>query len=229
MWIDDLVFRQSHLPFSFTFWIPEKPVVVLGSSNLASSEVHEDHCRSDAVEVLKRAGGGGTVVLYPGSLILSLGAWVKRPFHNKFYFELLNQAVIETLTLLDPLFAKTEQSGISDLSLDGQKFCGTSLFRSREFLMYQASILVELDWQLIDRYLKHPTKEPDYRAGRTHRDFLTSVQALHPKTSCADLCAFFSKHFEKSFQKNMGEELVPVNLEHLDYIKRRASHRAPVE
>jgi lipoate-protein ligase A len=38
--------------------------------------------------------------------------------------------------------------------------------------------LINADLSLIDRYLKHPPREPDYRRGRSHLDFVMSVGTM---------------------------------------------------
>jgi lipoate-protein ligase A len=65
--------------------------------------------------------------------------------------------------------------GISDIVLGDKKICGSSLHRKKDTLLYQGSLLLGPDIQIFDRYLKHPMKEPDYRKGRKHQDFITSL------------------------------------------------------
>jgi lipoate-protein ligase A len=45
-------------------------------------------------------------------------------------------------------------------------------------VLAHASILAGPDVGLIERVLKHPRREPDYRRKRSHREFLGSVPAL---------------------------------------------------
>ena len=35
--------------------------------------------------------------------------------------------------------------------------------------------MLQFDLALIDRFLRMPSKEPDYRQGRSHKDFLTNL------------------------------------------------------
>lgn len=187
MWIDDQVLARYREPVALEFFVPDKTTVVLGSGNDVSTEVNETYCLEAGIPVLKRYGGGGTVVLYPGCVVVSIGAWVRDAFNNSRYFRGLNHAVIQSLAATWPALSHLDQSGISDIVSRDQKVGGTSLFRSRQYLLYQASILVELDRPLIAKCLKHPTKEPDYRRGRKHESFLTSLCELEPAITSAEM------------------------------------------
>jgi len=69
-----------------------------------------------------------------------------------------------------------EDRGISDLAIGGRKILGTSLYRRRKVLFYQASLLVDNDLSLFDRYLRFPSRVPDYREGRGHLEFCTNLR-----------------------------------------------------
>jgi lipoate-protein ligase A len=55
--------------------------------------------------------------------------------------------------------------------------------------------LVCPDLSLIERYLKHPKKEPDYRRGRSHKDFLSSIHKKGYEVSIMDLIDLLQKEF----------------------------------
>ncbi|HET9237604.1 MAG TPA: hypothetical protein VFO10_10155 [Oligoflexus sp.] len=180
MWIDDQVLKACARPLATEVWIPEAPMVVLGRGNKVEKEVNVRACVEDGIPILKRLGGGGTVLLHSGCLIVSLGLWVKEFYANDRYFRLLNQSVIDCLNRELPQLA-FDQRGHSDIVHGQLKIAGTSLFRSRNYLMYQASILIDMQIEWIEKYLAHPSLEPDYRKGRSHRDFLTDLGALGQK------------------------------------------------
>lgn len=189
-------------------WVPQQPVVVLGSSNLPDAEVEEERCLADGIPILKRYGGGGTVLLYDGCVIVSVGLWVKQLYQNKLYFERLNQSVINSLSQQWSVFRNLGQRGLSDITFGDLKVAGTSLFRSRNYLLYQASILVDLNPDLINRYLKHPSKEPDYRLGRTHKDFLKGLSDVHQEVTpslCADV---LERCLPNQIKETFGSELM---------------------
>ena len=220
MFIDHKILQHYQRQLSTEVYYPKKMVVVLGRSNKAEEEANLAACQKDDIDILKRMGGGGTVLLSKDSLVLSVGAWVQERYENKKYFQLLNQSIIDTLHGFPPGFTGDfYQDGISDICHNQKKIAGTSLFRSRNYLLYQASLLVNLDIVSIDRYLKHPTKEPNYRQGRTHQDFLSSLQVIQPQLNSNDLLTHFQKHFERYLLSSLEGELIePVvgQYEHLE-------------
>ena len=68
------------------------------------------------------------------------------------------------------------RQGTSDLTLGDRKIAGTSLRLWRGRVLFQVSVLVDPDLSLLDRYLPEPSRAPAYRAGRRHREFVTSLR-----------------------------------------------------
>ena len=64
---------------------------------------------------------------------------------------------------------------MSDIVINNRKVAGACVWCSKDFLYYSATLLVEPRVDLIERYLKHPPKEPPYRRDRVHRDFVGSL------------------------------------------------------
>jgi lipoate-protein ligase A len=202
MWIDDQIIQRCHERLAVDAWVPEQTVVVMGNSNKAESECYIEHCLADQVAILQRYGGGGTVVLYPGCVVVSIGAWVEDYFENKKYFSIFNQSIIQTLATLNTKMSALIERGISDIAFGEQKIAGTSLFRSRNYCLYQASILVELNFDAIDRYLKFPSKVPDYRRGRSHREFLTDLRSLGLSQGTGEIATLFKTTLPRTLLQN---------------------------
>lgn len=133
-----------------------------------------DALAADGVPWKRRRGGGGTVVLGPGQVVLALVTEVESPFRNREYAAAINEWIIASLALLG--VQGVTQEGISDLAIRDRKIVGTSIYRTRLVLFYQASLLVDTDLALFTRYLAMPTKVPDYRRSRTHEDFCTTLR-----------------------------------------------------
>ncbi len=173
--------RQRHT----LVYVPQEVQVVLGRGSKPEAELHLTACREDGVPVLRRRGGGCAVVLDPGNIVVSVVEHVPGFGQNKAHFRRLSAWLIQGLERLG--VTGLEQRGISDLVLGERKIGGASLHRSRERLLYSVSLLVDPDISLIERYLKHPPREPDYRAGRPHRHFLGTLREALDHSSTKDL------------------------------------------
>ena len=70
---------------------------------------------------------------------------------------------------------ESHMRGISDLAIGDKKILGCSLYLPKDFALFYASVLVGDESEAISKYLSHPTREPDYRQGRNHAEFISSI------------------------------------------------------
>ena len=223
MWIDDDILERARESIALGLWEPKSPMVVLGSSNDAEREADVARCKADGVPILKRYGGGGAVLLHSGCAVLSIGLWVRQAFQNKFYFERVNAAVIAALSGSWPALRSIGQRGLSDLTVGDLKVAGTSLFRSRNYLLYQGSLLVQPQIELIERYLCHPSREPDYRAGRSHRGFVAGLSDFVPGLETSTVLAALQRDLEPALVTCLQGELTDCDEAQLIGLSRRAA------
>ena len=197
---EDLLERvRAGVPWTYRSWEPEGVAVVLGRGNKAESEVYTNRCRNESIPVLRRRGGGGTVVLCPGIVVISLVKWVNHDYYFKEFFRQINGYVIETLHGLGMM--ELDQQGISDICIRDRKILGASMYRSKKLLFYTASLMVSNQLSLIEHYLRHPSKEPDYRKGRSHHEFLTTIAREYPEMSLE----IVKKALDTLFQRRISE------------------------
>ncbi len=159
------------------FWEPIRYFVVLGYANPAETEVDLPFCAQNTIPVLRRCTGGGTVLQGPGclnySLVLDAGAnqdLATITGANEFIMSRHQQAFT---TLLQ---ARVEKMGHTDLAIGGLKFSGNAQRRKRRFLLFHGSFLLHMDIELIEKALRMPSRQPDYRANRSHTDFLVNLR-----------------------------------------------------
>ncbi len=183
-------------PFLFEIWEPEGVAVVIGHGQNAAQEVDLAACRRDGVAVIRRRGGGGAVVLMPGVLCLSCAFLSGRSDSPYYFFQQINLFISGLLARRFSLQG-LEPAGISDIALGGRKILGCSMFKSRRLYFYQGSLLLNPDLARITAYLTHPSREPGYRRGRTHSDFLTSLWQSGYPLPMTDL--------KEAFTQNAGE------------------------
>ena len=160
-------------------WVPPAPAIVLGNSQTPEREINVSAVVRDGIPVHKRIGGGGSVLLSPGCVCLALRFRKRSDYSIRDYFALGSSVIIELARerLELDLFLR----GISDLACGtpegDKKIAGSSLYLPRDFALYLVSILVAPDLDMIAEYLIHPSQEPDYRARRSHGDFLIGLSA----------------------------------------------------
>lgn len=164
-------------------WQAKNHFVVLGHSNRMMSEVNLTACNADRIPILRRISGGGTVLQGPGclnySLILRTDGRRLKNIKDTFASVLdRHRALVEALC-----GAKTRVEGISDLTFDGRKFSGNAQYRKSHFVLVHGTFLLNFDLRLIERYLPVPDRQPAYRHGRPHLEFITNLHL-----SAASLC-----------------------------------------
>jgi lipoate-protein ligase A len=157
------------------FWEWPSPAVVLGAGGVIAEDVNEESCITDAVPILRRSSGGGTVLLASGcfcySLVLSMERTPALAAIRTSYSVILSR-MVEALAGLLPDIAI---AGISDLAAGERKFSGSAQQRKRIHLLHHGTILHAFDPALLSRYLRQPPRQPEYRAGRGHEEFVRNL------------------------------------------------------
>jgi lipoate---protein ligase len=155
------------------FWEWPHPAVVIGAGGQRHAEVDIARSRHDGVPIVRRASGGGTVLLGPGcllySLILGMADLPELADLRASYRAIgarMMAAFAEVGAIVD---------GQSDLVLAGRKFSGNAQQRKRSHLLHHGTILYAFDLSRIGDYVQHPPRMPDYRRDRPHADFVTNV------------------------------------------------------
>ncbi len=174
-------------PATLRFW--ESPVyfVALGYTNRADVEANLPACEAAGVPVLRRVSGGGTVLQGPGCLNYALihpiapGETLNVEATNKLVME-TQCAAFEKL-----LGVAVAVAGHTDLATGGLKFSGNAQRRKARHFLFHGTILLDFDLDLVQRLLRPPSKEPDYRARRSHRDFIRNLPVSRADVKAA-LC-----------------------------------------
>jgi lipoate-protein ligase A len=160
--------------------------VVLGRGSHPERELHEEVCAADRVPVTRRRGGGCAVVLDPGNAVVAVAAPMTGFGDLGRQWDRLTAWLIEALAAVG--CPGLTRQGVSDLCVGDRKVGGACLYRTADLLYYATTVLVAPDVALMTRYLAHPPREPAYRRGRAHADFVTTV-ARSPTDSAAALAA----------------------------------------
>lgn len=155
-------------------WEPEL-AVVLGASGRTSEDVEVGRCRADGVPIARRSSGGGTVLVGPGALNVT----VVLPADFAPGLDAVDASqryVLERFAgAIRRRGPRVEVLGHGDLTIDGRKFAGSAQRRLRRHFLVHVSLLWGMSPETVARYLRPPKRQPAYREGRPHESFLTTA------------------------------------------------------
>jgi lipoate-protein ligase A len=172
-------------------WEFPAPAIVVGRSSRVAEEIHQEAARAAGIPVLRRASGGAAIVAGPGCLMYSVVLKYEGREHLRLLDEVHRHVLSKVLSALAPLMPGAEHVGTSDLAVAGRKCSGNSVRCKRDHLLYHGTLLYNFDLTLIGRLLKMPPRQPDYRANRTHKSFVTNL-ALPSATLRQSLAVAFN-------------------------------------
>jgi lipoate-protein ligase A len=172
-------------------WESPQPIVVVGRASQLEQEVKVGECLRLGVPVLRRPSGGAAIVAGPGCLMYA----VVLSYEGRPHLRMIDQAhryVLDTLASgLRPLLADVARQGISDLTIaGGMKFSGNSLRCARSHLLYHGTLLYNFPLQLIEQCLVSPPRQPEYRRGRSHAQFVRNIPLTRTDLQSAAIAAF---------------------------------------
>jgi lipoate-protein ligase A len=164
-------------------WESPQPLVVLGRASRVADEVDRVNCRTRQIPILRRCSGGASVVVGPGCLMYAM------VLSSQLRPELQQISAAHCLALrklgdgLRRVVPQVQCQGTSDLTWNGKKFSGNSLRVRRTHLLYHGTVLYDFPLDLVSVCLQTPPRQPEYRRGRSHDEFLVNLPA-----SRAELC-----------------------------------------
>jgi lipoate-protein ligase A len=155
-------------------WEQPDYAAVVGSGGSVAIDVNVAACAADGVPILRRASGGGTVLLGTGCLCFTLVlSYEHAPGLND--IRASNRYVLARVAkALAPVVACSVE-GTSDLAAGGVKFSGNAQQRKRTHFLHHGTLLCGFDLALVSKYLNPPERQPDYRRDRPHAEFIANL------------------------------------------------------
>ncbi|MCI0637771.1 MAG: lipoate--protein ligase family protein [Gemmataceae bacterium] len=217
---EDAAGRGELVPL-LRFWEFPITALVLGAGCRLAEDVHEARCRSDSLPLARRASGGGTVLLGSGCLLYSL--ILPYSLHAalgdvRASYRLLLGKMAASLEVVLP---GVEPAGISDVAYRGRKLSGNAQQRKRHNLLHHGSLLYDFDFALVERYLKLPARQPEYRGGRAHRDFLMNVPARVHDLKCRLRECWNAREELTAWPRDLAARLVEEKYGQESWTRRR--------
>ncbi len=181
---------SSEMPDLLRIWEFKTPVVVAGRSTRIEEEIDTSLCRERRIPVLRRCSGGASIVAGPGCLMYSVVLSHRGREHLKKIDVAHEHVMSRVLQAAQRQIADLELQGVCDLTWRNRKCSGNSLRVTRSHVLYHGTLLYDFDLELLSGCLREAPRQPDYRQGRNHSDFVTNLP-IQPQSFSEDLAAIF--------------------------------------
>lgn len=166
----------------YLFFYENTEALVLGKSLELEDEIHT---HKKHPPVYRRISGGGSVLHTAGNLNYSL-FFSQQAFPELVNVSLSYQRILGGVIARFPRGASIQ--GYSDLNFtsrgEARKFSGNAQCRKRGWIMHHGTLLYDKEAiRRVPMYLRPPPKQPEYRRGRKHRDFMTNVLPFYSRAA----------------------------------------------
>ena len=210
---------QSHGEL-LRLWEPRETFVVIGRSSPLEKEVNVPWCASQKIKMFRRSSGGASIVTGPGCLMYAVLLDLKKRPHLRM-LDKAHRKVMETMSsALSSIGIETQIEGTCDLTIDGRKVSGNSLRVKRNFLIYHGTMICDFDTATISQCLGTPVRQPDYRANRSHDEFLASIPATTEQLRPAIAKAWQAEEAVTDWPEELTQKLAVEKYRSEEWLRR---------
>ncbi|MBI2825748.1 MAG: lipoate--protein ligase family protein [Planctomycetia bacterium] len=189
-------------------WEPAAAAVVVGRGTRAADEVRLHACDSRGIPVIRRTSGGAAIVTGPGCLMYALVLSHDRQAATRAIGAAHRYVLSRMVDALVPLVPGVAHRGTSDLAVGAWKFSGNSLRVKRRHVLYHGTLVYDFDVALIEQLLPNPPREPDYREGRPHADFVRNLPIEREQLRAAVVAAWQAEETLPTWPAERTKQLV---------------------
>jgi lipoate-protein ligase A len=170
------------------------PAIVMGISGKPELLIDQEKLKKEPLPLIKRFSGGGTVVVDQDTLFVTFIFQKER-----LPFPAYPEPILRwTETLYKEVFPSSEFALRENDYILGERKCGgNAQYIKKTRWLHHTSFLWNYEKTRME-YLLHPPKTPQYRAGRTHEEFLCTLSPHFPSKA-----AFFDSlktHLSRQFK-----------------------------
>jgi lipoate-protein ligase A len=158
------------------------PTALVGRHQALRQEIDTDHCRSHGIGIVRRITGGGAIYLDEGQLGWGL-IFHRRSFGPASLAELARDICQTVATGLTRLGVAARYRPRNDIEVDGRKISGTGGFFDGDTLIYQGTVLVDMDPAAMVAALRVPRAKLEKRQlDSAAQRVVTLRELLGPRT-----------------------------------------------
>jgi lipoate-protein ligase A len=145
-------------PETIFFWRVKSPVVYLGYHQCVKDEIHEDYCNDHNIGIIRRILGGGCGFCDEEQILFSVIAkdGGRIPTDIQEAYKKVLGGVVNAISKMGAQ-GEIEQAR-NAVYTKGRKISGNAQGRLDGAVLINGSLLLDFDFELMDKVLKNPTK-----------------------------------------------------------------------
>ncbi len=153
--------QAGHIPDTFRF-MRFPPTTLIGRHQALRQEIDVEYCRAQGVGIVRRITGGGAIYLDEGQLGWGL-IFRRNSLGPGSLGELARDICVAVAAGLRKLGVEARYRPRNDIEVDGRKISGTGGFFDGDTLIYQGTVLVDLDPSAMVAALRVPRAKLEKR------------------------------------------------------------------
>ncbi len=231
---------KAQVPETILFWRVNSHTVYLGYHQYVEDEIHTEFCAKNNIEIVRRILGGGCGFCDENQILYSVIGREDNVIPNDIrsaYKKVLRGVVIALQHMGIESEIHEERNAIYT---KGRKISGNAQGRFDGAVMINGSLLIDFDFDLMEKVLKNPTK--NLLSVKQARDGMITLKEIGI-TDIKGIKTFLRKGFEEALGIKTKEgrltsgEIEMANILHHKYkqkewifkrdIKRRKKHALP--
>ena len=201
------------------------PTVLVGRHQAVAHEVKVEECFADIVDIVRRITGGGAIYLDQDQvgweLVLSRKRLPMATLGD--YTKAICEAVAHGLSYTFGIDAQFRPR--NDIEVNGQKLCGTGGFFDGDTLIYQGTVLVDVDPARVMTYLNVPEAKLKKRDLDKAENRLTTLKALLGEAPSVDAV---HAAILKGFSEKLGLAITPGTVTDAEDVLARRYHEEEI-
>lgn len=168
--------QQGKIPDTLRF-LQFAPAALVGRHQSIERELNLNYCRTNNIQVGRRLTGGGAIYLDQGQLGWELIIH-KRSLTNGSLPQVTQQICEAAARSISSLGVQAQYRPFSDIEVNGRKISGTGGYFDGDTLVYQGTVLIDMDPSLMVKVLNIPQEQQPAKQEDTAQSRVTTLTEL---------------------------------------------------
>lgn len=177
-----------------------KPCVLVGYHQSVEQEIHRQYCVEHEIEIQRRVTGGGAIYFDPMQLGWELYCHLDC-FNSHDLTDITTQICDAAAKGLQQLGLDARFRPRNDIEVNGRKISGTGGTIDGQAVLYQGTLIIDMDVEQMTRALRIPAEKVNDKALASARDRVTT---LHRELTVLPTLEQIKSVLQKSFEESLN-------------------------